>query len=65
MFSNAAYRGGIARVCRFARTGADFSDASQDRRVSDMSSLYSDIAGSGSTVAARMAVEDFAPPGKA
>src|SRR5712664_3515993 len=27
--------------------------------LSDMSSLYSDIAGSGSTVAARMAVEDF------
>ena len=33
--------------------------------LSDMSSLYSDIAGSGSTVAARMAVEDFGASKKA
>src|SRR3989442_2583822 len=29
--------------------------------LTDMSSLYADITGSGSAVAARMAIEDFAP----
>ncbi|TMH12780.1 MAG: ABC transporter substrate-binding protein [Betaproteobacteria bacterium] len=60
MFSKRSIIAAASLACAASLAQAQISDGVVKIGVlSDMSSLYSDIAGSGSTVAARMAVEDF------
>src|SRR5436309_1826203 len=60
MFSKRSIIAAASFACAASLAQAQISDGVVKIGVlSDMSSLYSDIAGSGSTVAARMAVEDF------
>jgi branched-chain amino acid transport system substrate-binding protein len=54
----------LALAAAFAATGAQAQISGGVVKIgvlSDMSSLYSDIGGGGSAVAARLAIDDFAP----